>query len=76
MTNNNEQPIIIWNEQWFKLIQELADLAFRWAGMNAYTTVATIYQTAKNYWAYEMELTEKIKKELEEEDKNLKHNKK
>ena len=63
--NTQENPIIIVNEQWFKYIQELMDMALKGYGMNAYTTVALILQTAKNYWTFIIEKETEIKKQLE-----------
>ena len=63
--NTQENPIIIVNEQWFKYIQELMDMVLKGYGMNAYTTVALILQTAKNYWTFIIEKETEIKKQLE-----------
>jgi len=69
--NTQENPIIIVNEKWFDYIQRLMDMALKGYGMNAYTTVALILQTAKNYWAFIME----YEKEKAEEKKNKKETK-
>ncbi len=81
--NTQEQPIIIVNEQGFRLIQELMNMALKGYGLDAYNVVSSLIQEAKSYWQFvaeleeslTMELEEKIKREYEKKQKDLKKKK-
>ena len=73
--NTQGQPIIIVNEQGFRLIQELMNMALKGYGLDAYNVVSSLIQEAKSYWQFVMELENKLKKEYEEKQKDLKKKK-